>query len=99
MQILLLTFYRKSFIRVQLREHPRIKEMLSYAMGCPVCGGSFLNMWLECVRFVDSKKVMFWNYAKEKLFNNFCHESQKPPFVATVSQLEKSSDVIFLKSG
>ena len=26
-------------------------------MECPVCGESFLNTWLECVRFVDSKKV------------------------------------------
>ena len=34
-----------------------MKEMLSYAMECPVCGESFLNTWLECVRFVDSKKV------------------------------------------
>jgi len=33
--------------------------MLQYASECAVCGQSFLNTWLECVHFVDARKVRY----------------------------------------
>ena len=31
--------------------------MLQQSSRCAVCGESFLNTWLECVKFLDAKKV------------------------------------------
>jgi Leucine-rich repeat (LRR) protein len=48
---------RTSVTRVHLRFHPEIRKSLSAAQKCPICGESFLNTWLECVQFINSKKV------------------------------------------
>jgi hypothetical protein len=49
--------YRWSYLRKAIRHYPQIKEMLAQASKCAVCGESFLNTWLECVRFVDAREV------------------------------------------
>lgn len=48
---------RWSYLRRAIRHYPQIKEMLAQASKCAVCGESFLNTWLECVRFVDAREV------------------------------------------
>jgi len=48
---------RRSYVRRFIRHFPKIQEMLQYSSECAVCGESFLNTWLECVHFVDAKKV------------------------------------------
>ena len=40
-----------------IRHYPKVQEMLQFATDCAVCGQSFLNTWLECVHFVDARKV------------------------------------------
>lgn len=60
--------YRRSFVKRAIRHYPKIQEILQYASECAVCGQSFLNTWLECVHFVDARKVRYkfdfiwWNY-------------------------------------
>ncbi|CAG2203780.1 Leucine-rich repeat-containing protein 69 [Mytilus edulis] len=46
---------RWSYLRKAIRHYPQIKDMLAQASKCAVCGESFLNTWLECVRFVDAQ--------------------------------------------
>lgn len=48
---------RWSYLRKAIRHYPQIKEMLAQSSKCAVCGESFLNTWLECVRFVDAREV------------------------------------------
>ena len=50
-------FQSRSYVRRFIRHFPKIQEMLQYGSECAVCGESFLNTWLECVHFVDAKKV------------------------------------------
>uniref|UniRef100_A0A1I8IME3 Endo/exonuclease/phosphatase domain-containing protein n=1 Tax=Macrostomum lignano TaxID=282301 RepID=A0A1I8IME3_9PLAT len=42
---------RASPLRDQLKAYPQLREQLSQCSRCAVCGGAFLNTWLECVRF------------------------------------------------
>ncbi|XP_041375785.1 leucine-rich repeat-containing protein 69-like [Gigantopelta aegis] len=49
---------RFSYLQHKIRHFPEIKEMLQQSSRCAVCGESFLNTWLECVRFLDSKKSL-----------------------------------------
>ncbi|XP_064641390.1 leucine-rich repeat-containing protein 69-like isoform X1 [Lineus longissimus] len=48
---------RWSYLRRSIRHFPQIREMLAQSSRCAVCGESFLNTWLECVQFIDGKKV------------------------------------------
>lgn len=48
---------RSSYVRKALRLHPNAKQLLSASMKCEICSESFLNTWLECVRFVDAKEI------------------------------------------
>ena len=50
-------YFRWSYLRRSIRHYPQIRDMLAQASKCAVCGESFLNTWLECVRFVDAKGV------------------------------------------
>lgn len=52
-------FCRRSFVKRTIRHYPKVQEMLQYASECAVCGQSFLNTWLECVHFVDARKVRY----------------------------------------
>ncbi|XP_071785484.1 leucine-rich repeat-containing protein 69-like isoform X1 [Asterias amurensis] len=45
-----------SYMRRAIRHYPNIRDMLAQASKCALCGSSFLNTWLECVRFVDGHK-------------------------------------------
>merc|ERR1719402_615483 len=47
-----------SKIRDHIQFFPGLAEMLSSADDCVVCGGPYLNTWLECVQFLDSRKVL-----------------------------------------
>ena len=49
--------FRRSYVKLSVRHYPKIQEMLQYSSECAVCGESFLNTWLECVHFVDARKV------------------------------------------
>ncbi|KAE8599224.1 hypothetical protein XENTR_v10017106 [Xenopus tropicalis] len=49
---------RYSFFREQVRQHPEARSVLSSRNICALCGRWFLDMWLECVTFVDVKKVI-----------------------------------------
>jgi len=48
----------RSFVRRSIRHFPKLQDMLQYSTDCVVCGQSFLNTWLECVHFVDARKVL-----------------------------------------
>lgn len=47
-----------SDMRVQIKFYPELEEMLKSTLSCAVCGEPFLNTWLECVQFVDGKKML-----------------------------------------
>eukprot|EP00794_Sanderia_malayensis_P019072 gene19072-20987_t len=47
-----------SYLRMKIMYNQVAQNMLSAASDCAVCGNPFLNTWLECVRFVDSAKVL-----------------------------------------
>ncbi|KAM4689670.1 leucine-rich repeat-containing protein 69 [Discoglossus pictus] len=49
---------RDSFLREQIKQHPEAGVMLSTKNVCALCGQWFLDMWLECVKFVNVKKGM-----------------------------------------
>lgn len=36
---------------------PIVNELLSKGGICSVCNGPFFNSWLDCVEYVQSKKV------------------------------------------
>ena len=44
-------------LRARLRMYPALREMLARCGFCPVCGQAFLETWLECVRFIEPRKV------------------------------------------
>lgn len=47
-----------SILRIQLKLYPEARRILSHKNVCAVCGQGFLNMWLECVKFVvKTKKI------------------------------------------
>lgn len=45
---------RDSPVRVGLRQHADLREQLAQSARCAICKQSFLNTWLECVRFVPT---------------------------------------------
>ncbi|XP_072024227.1 uncharacterized protein [Amphiura filiformis] len=47
-----------SYLRKAIRHYPNVRDMLAQASKCALCGESFLNTWLECVRFVDGHKEL-----------------------------------------
>jgi len=47
-----------SKIRDHIQFFPGLAETLAGADDCAVCGGPYLNTWLECVQFLDSRKVL-----------------------------------------
>ncbi|CAM9487823.1 unnamed protein product [Lampetra planeri] len=42
-------------LQLAVAEHPPTQETLTQARICAVCGESFLNIWLECVQFLNAK--------------------------------------------
>ncbi|KAK6491466.1 leucine-rich repeat-containing protein 69 [Huso huso] len=49
---------RLSEVRVAITRYPEVRIMLSEASMCALCGKGFLNIWLECVKFVNIRKEM-----------------------------------------
>uniref|UniRef100_A0A8C5PK36 Leucine rich repeat containing 69 n=1 Tax=Leptobrachium leishanense TaxID=445787 RepID=A0A8C5PK36_9ANUR len=49
---------RDSILREQIHHYPQIKSILSGRNVCARCGEWFLDMWLDCVKFVDVTKKM-----------------------------------------
>ncbi|KAM5157780.1 leucine-rich repeat-containing protein 69 [Mantella aurantiaca] len=49
---------RDSLLRELIQHYPEAKAILSSRNVCALCGKWFLDMWLECVKFVDIKKKM-----------------------------------------
>ncbi|KAM4704945.1 leucine-rich repeat-containing protein 69 [Rhinophrynus dorsalis] len=47
-----------SLLQQQIKQHPEARKILSSRNVCALCGRWFLDMWLECVTFVDIKKKM-----------------------------------------
>ncbi|XP_075255022.1 uncharacterized protein LOC142347040 [Convolutriloba macropyga] len=47
-----------SLLRRTIRHYPALREMLSLASKCAMCGSLFLNTWLECVHFIDSRRLI-----------------------------------------
>ncbi|XP_015261540.1 PREDICTED: leucine-rich repeat-containing protein 69 [Gekko japonicus] len=45
-------------LRRAMKQNTEAKEILSQQRECAQCGYGFLNMWLECVQFVDVKQQM-----------------------------------------
>lgn len=45
-------------LREQIKYFPDARRLLSGRNVCALCGKWFLDMWLECVKFVDIKKKM-----------------------------------------
>ncbi|XP_077126942.1 leucine-rich repeat-containing protein 69 isoform X2 [Ranitomeya variabilis] len=45
-------------LREQITYYPDARRLLSSRNACALCGKWFLDMWLECVKFVDVKKKM-----------------------------------------
>ncbi|XP_056378319.1 leucine-rich repeat-containing protein 69 isoform X2 [Hyla sarda] len=45
-------------LREQIKYYPDARRLLSRRNVCALCGKWFLDMWLECVKFVDVKKKM-----------------------------------------
>ena len=44
-------------VKSKLKKFPEVEDLLNDGLDCALCRNPFLNTWLECVRFVDSKKV------------------------------------------
>lgn len=40
-----------------IKWYPQIKDLISQARTCAICGKSFLTTWLECVEFVPPNKA------------------------------------------
>lgn len=45
---------KSSIIRQMIPFFPGVREILTQASKCAVCGQAFLNTWLECVKFVKA---------------------------------------------
>lgn len=80
---------RWSYLRKAIRHYPQIKEMLAQSSKCAVCGESFLNTWLECVRFVDAREVRTCNLTKRTWIAITC--------TSNCLQLAKHMTSIFFK--
>lgn len=80
---------RWSYLRKAIRHYPQIKEMLAQSSKCAVCGESFLNTWLECVRFVDAREVRTCNLTKRTWIAITC--------TSNCLQLAKQKTSIFFK--
>uniref|UniRef100_A0A8C4TGI3 Leucine-rich repeat-containing protein 69 n=1 Tax=Erpetoichthys calabaricus TaxID=27687 RepID=A0A8C4TGI3_ERPCA len=52
---------RQSCIRDLIAQYPLVKSLLSQGGRCALCGQGFLNIWLECVKFENLKKVFCWS--------------------------------------
>ena len=51
-----------SYLRRSIRHYPSVRDMLAQSSKCAMCSELFLNTWLECVRFVDARKVEdYWS--------------------------------------
>lgn len=55
--IVTMTQDTKSPLRVEVKQYPELQGILKMALTCFVCGGPFLNTWLECVQFVEARKL------------------------------------------
>ena len=49
--------YRDAVLMATVEKIPEIKQLLSYIGQCALCGGPFVNSWLDCVEFVHTKNV------------------------------------------
>lgn len=49
--------HRGSIVRKQISFYPGVKELLNQSARCEICLESFLNTWLECVRFVPTEEL------------------------------------------
>ncbi|XP_063721929.1 leucine-rich repeat-containing protein 69-like [Symsagittifera roscoffensis] len=47
-----------SLLRRTIKHYPALREMLSLASKCAMCNSLFLNTWLECVHFIDSRQIV-----------------------------------------
>ncbi|XP_030045599.1 leucine-rich repeat-containing protein 69 [Microcaecilia unicolor] len=56
--ILNYTENRHHFLQIAIRKYPEVWNILSNKNVCTVCGSEFLTRWLECVKFMDMKKVI-----------------------------------------
>ncbi|MBZ3869940.1 Leucine-rich repeat-containing protein 69 [Sciurus carolinensis] len=45
------------FLTRAIEQYPEVRNLISQAKKCPICGEFFLSIWLECVRFVPPPKV------------------------------------------
>ncbi|XP_006884690.1 PREDICTED: leucine-rich repeat-containing protein 69 [Elephantulus edwardii] len=43
-------------LKQAIKHYPQAREKISQEKVCPICGKSFLNVWLECVQFVPPLK-------------------------------------------
>lgn len=48
---------RSSQLRQFIKLFPDSRNILSQCSKCAYCQNYFLNTWLECVKFIDVKKV------------------------------------------
>ena len=46
-----------SHLEVMVQSLPEVREAMAQAGKCLVCDGPFINSWLECVKFIQAKKV------------------------------------------
>uniref|UniRef100_A0A8D2ADN0 Leucine rich repeat containing 69 n=1 Tax=Sciurus vulgaris TaxID=55149 RepID=A0A8D2ADN0_SCIVU len=44
------------FLTRAIEHYPEVRNLISQAKKCPICGKFFLSIWLECVRFVPPPK-------------------------------------------
>ncbi|XP_047386717.1 leucine-rich repeat-containing protein 69 isoform X1 [Sciurus carolinensis] len=44
------------FLTRAIEQYPEVRNLISQAKKCPICGEFFLSIWLECVRFVPPPK-------------------------------------------
>ncbi|XP_049638084.1 leucine-rich repeat-containing protein 69 isoform X2 [Suncus etruscus] len=47
---------KNDFLMQAIKWYPQIKDLISQARTCTICGKSFLTTWLECVEFVPPNK-------------------------------------------
>lgn len=49
--------FSDSNLEVIVQSMPEVRDTLAQAGKCLVCEGPFINSWLECVQFVQARKV------------------------------------------
>ena len=67
---------RSSVVQKTIHFYPKVKEIISESSKCPVCLELFLDIWLECVKFVSPSK---------DLGMSFCNISSVPQRVLLCS--------------